>query len=348
MPCTVEIRYRRKFYVPGELITGYIVLHVEDVFAIESILLMIDKRSRIRVEHRKHGLGEPGELRGGAGKEVAEDHAERHLGKFVLYEDRERKKVVGGTYQFPFSFRMMKGEGATIHYSRAGGDKTIHIINRYITRCEVRIYGIYKPVATSVREVNLVEDVGTSVASPQGGHAAGGAIEDMQAERRGGKVFIREKYGVISCFCARTGSIDIEVEMDRVLYAGRRHTMRVRVRKGSEELAVARVNASLEMAVESEIQREVIRSVISPEGNAACGEGQFVFSIEESLPSATVRNDLFSIRYYLEVNISIAEEGAITVKREVSLRNKNSYGERALVENETRFIYPERHLALLC
>jgi hypothetical protein len=308
MPCSVDIQYKKKCYVPGELVSGEVLLSVDAILSVESILLFLDKSTAIRVE--------------GEGDEEVEECASKALGKFTIHDNVTKKRFVGGRYKFPFAFRMMRGEEATVKYKGRHGGKAVEINNTYMSRCEVRIYGIYKPVAKTEREVNVVED----------GKRAGDA-----------RVTITENYGTLGCFCLKGDEIDVKMDMQEVFYAGRSHGISVTGYKNKKEVGVSDVKMSLEMAVKSEFSSFPAAMV----SRGLRGNEPSIF-LGETLPSTTTRNGFFQIQYYLLVEMQLAGVGRVQLKREVPVRNCHSYGERLSLDSSASQVYPEKYLSLMC
>src|SRR5699024_5478032 len=120
MVCTVEILYEKKAYSPGETVSGYILLHVTGSLSVESIILVVDKESGVQIE----------EIEAKEETSTTNERAVRHLGKFFIYKESQRK-IDSGVYKFPFKFRISEEEGASVDYKKSFDKRRVSVLNRY-------------------------------------------------------------------------------------------------------------------------------------------------------------------------------------------------------------------------
>lgn len=304
MVCTVGIFYCKRAYSAGDIISGYITLQVTGVISIETIVLAIDRESEIRVNEVNS-------------KTVSNEKTLRHLGRFAIYGDKT-KKILPGVHKFPFSFRMTPGEGATIEYKKITDKKHIYALNKYISKCEVKIYGIYKPVAKSVKGIYLIES----------------------APERIDRKIHKEK--ISNCLCFSSSTIDIVLGHDSILYAGRLHPIDICVSTGAP---VSEISASLEMQIES-YTNSITPITTSTPCKVSHENGKTFIKIDETLPSETSKNDFFSISYTLVIALSIQGEGRARIARKVSVRSKEVVGDYTPPDIPDSSIYPEKYLSL--
>ncbi|KAI5180690.1 hypothetical protein NEOKW01_0974 [Nematocida sp. AWRm80] len=306
MLCTAGIFYNKRAYTPGELVSGHINLQVSGVFSVESIVLIIDKESGIRIEESDQGL-------------ITDEKATRHLGRFIIYSEKN-KKMNPGVHKFPFSFRMMPGEGATIEYNKSTNNKKISVLNRYISKCEVKIYGIFKPIAKVTKEILVVENAKETVK----------------------KRVYKQQIG--QCLCFNSSSADMLLGIDSVIYAGTASQLDISTSDGS---TVSEVSASLEMSIQPYSSKCERTTILFP-CKVQRTEGKLHVEIEEGIPSETNKNDFFSITYQIVFSINIKGKGTIRIPRKVSVRSKRSYGIYSPPEIPDSSIYPEKYLSLQC
>lgn len=302
MPCSLDIHYKKKHYSPNDLITGYILLSSEDPLLIQSITLTINKETFISIEES------PSE-----GVEEKSEKSEKDLGRFAIYEDRERTQLQG-IFHFPFTLRLPREEGATVNYTLSHSSKRVTFYNKYTTKAFVTIYGIYKPISVSHREINVVEEE---------------PVEDN----------IRERYHLFSCLCIYKGSLDLEVAIQRTLYAGKSYDLKVSLYSKERELSVS-YNASIEIEVES----KGLNYYLLVEVPVTVSDN--VITLPDHLPSSSVKNDLFSVKYFLVVE-AMDGEMRVESRREVYIRNREAYGSRPSINTGVEHIYPERHLTII-
>lgn len=306
MLCATGIFYNQRAYLPGDLVSGYITLQVSGVFAVESIILTIDKESGIKIEKTGENL-------------ISNEKATRHLGKFIIYAEKS-KKIFPGVHKFPFSFRMMPGEGATIDYQKTTPHQRISILNKYISRCEVRIYGIFKPVSVGTKEITIVEGCAENTQRKTYQHTAGG------------------------CFCFHTLSTNVILGIDSVLYAGRKHELDLFASNSSE---IYRVSAWIDMLIESYCGNTAPIKLAFP-CEVVQEHSKLFIRVEETLPSETIHNDFFSISYLMNVSFSVQGFGNTTISKNISVRGKRTHGEYQPPEILDSSIYPEKYLSLRC
>ncbi|KAI5189983.1 hypothetical protein NECID01_0778 [Nematocida sp. AWRm77] len=307
MLCATGIFYNKRAYAPGELVSGYITLQTSGVFAIESIVLTIDKESGIKIEETGQKL-------------VSNEKAVRHLGKFIIYSEKSRK-IFPGVHKFPFSFRMMPGEGSTIDYKKITSLQKISVLNKYVSRCEVRIYGIFKPVSVATKEITLVEESTESAYKRTYSHTTGGG-----------------------CFCFKTPTTNVILELDSILYAGSKHEI---VLSASNSRAVHNVSVELCMLIETYCENTSPIKIIYP-CKTVQENGRFFIFVEDALPSKTENNDFFSISYHISVSLSVQGSGTTHFTKEISVRGKRTYGSYTPPEILDSAIYPEKYLSLQC
>ncbi|KAI5192477.1 hypothetical protein NEMIN01_2041 [Nematocida minor] len=306
MVCSVGIFYYKRVYSAGELVSGYITLQVTGVISIENIVLSIDKESEIRVDELNS-------------KTVSNEKTTRHLGRFVIYGDRTRK-MLPGMHKFPFSFRMMPGEGATIEYKKITQQKHIYALNKYISKCEVKIYGIFKPVAKFHREICMVET----------------APEEIERKKY--------KHQISNCLCFSSSTVDILIAHDSVLYAGKDYPIDIAVSTGAD---ISGITASLEMKIQSFTESINPIKILFP-CKVTRSSGKVSIKIDDTLPSETSKNDFFSISYNIIIGLVIKGEGRTQVVKKVSVRSKGLNGEYSPPEIPESAIYPEKYLSLHC
>ncbi|KAI5162829.1 hypothetical protein NEAUS03_2117 [Nematocida ausubeli] len=306
MVCLVGIFYCKKAYSAGELISGYITLQIPSVISIESIVLTIDKESEIKVDEVNSKL-------------VSNERATRHLGRFIIYGNRT-KRMLPGVHTFPFNFRMVSDEGATIEYKKITQTKNIYALNKYISRCEVKIYGIFKPVAKYTREIHLIEPV----------------LENIQK--------INYKHQINNCLCFGNKSTEIFIVHDSVLYAGKTHSLELSLSPGA---SIGKIECQLEMNLCSFTDAINPITLLFPCKTTEIN-GKITLVVDETVPSETSRNDFFSISYNMVINVEIKGTGTTRILRPVSVRGKDSYGEYTPPEIPESAIYPEKYLSLHC
>lgn len=304
MVCSIGIFYCKRAYSAGDLVSGYITLQATGVISIETIILTIDRESEIRVNEVNS-------------KTVSNERTTRHLGRFTIYGDKT-KKILPGVHKFPFSFRMTPGEGATIEYKKISEKKHIYALNKYISKCEVKIYGIFKPVAKSTKEIYLIEPAPETI----------------------NRKIHKEK--ISNCLCFSSSTIDIILEHDSILYAGRTHGLNI---KASTDAPISEVAASLEMRIESYTNAIVPIVSIVP-CRVVYEDGKTLIKIDDTLPSETSKNDFFSISYILAISLSVQGEGRVRIARKVSVRSKEVTGEYSPPDIPDSAIYPEKYLSL--
>ncbi|KAI5184577.1 hypothetical protein NEHOM01_0252 [Nematocida homosporus] len=291
-------------YTAGETISGYILLHVSGVFSVESITLTIDKESAIHVEEAQENL-------------TTSEKALRHLGKFVIYKG-SATKVEAGIHKFPFQFKMMPGEGATIDYRKVIQGKRIFVFNKYISRCEVRIYGIFKPVSEAQKEINLVEP-------------------PRSAKRQS-----THHEAMTGCFCFRKPVASLYLDMDALLYAGQRHQIKISTDHASP---IQHLEAVLEMSIKTFSSPPT--QVTFPVKIIQTETGLFI-ELDPLLPSETSKNDFFTISYQLIFTISLKGNGNFYITKSLSIRNSRAHGDYQPPILPESAIYPEKHLSLHC
>ncbi|KAH9385660.1 uncharacterized protein NEMAJ01_0556 [Nematocida major] len=306
MVCSVGIFYYKRAHSAGELISGYITLHVPSVMSIESIVLTIDKESEIRVDELEK-------------KTVSNEKVTRHLGRFVIYGDRTGR-ILPGMHKFPFSFRMAPGEGATIEYKKIAEKRHIYALNKYISKCEVKIYGIFKPVASTVKELCMIEAVSEEVKRTTYRHS------------------------MRNCLCFSASSIDLLLAHDSVLYAGQTHALEISTSTGA---SISRVQCSLEMRISS-FTNELHPVIMHFPCQVVQENGKIRITTDETLPSETTKNDFFSISYRICLKVEIKGEGSTEIRRSISIRSKSAHGEYSPPEVPESAIYPEKYLSLRC
>ncbi|OAG29213.1 hypothetical protein NEDG_01286 [Nematocida displodere] len=286
MVCTTSIIYHKKVYTPGEIVTGWVALQTTTAILVEEIVLILDKKSGIQIE-------EPGE------SNISNEKSTRHLGRFLIYTDRTRQ-VLPGIHKFPFSFRLVGGEGATVSYTKSTEERKISMFNRYITRCEVRIYGIFKPVSKTYKEISLTE-------------------KSTEAPAR-----TTHKESRSACFCLFPLE-DVFLDLDSVLYAGNKHLFELYTTEGA---TFTRLEASIEMVIAIDGDSLLTTAVTFPCKVEKRGES-FFFELEGTLPSDTSANDFFSISYNLTIS-AISSSGKVVITRRVSVRSKKMFGDYTL------------------
>ncbi|KAI5174675.1 hypothetical protein NEFER02_0785 [Nematocida sp. LUAm2] len=302
MSCTVGIFYTKKSYAIGEIVSGYVILHITGVFAVESIILSVSKESGIQIE-------EKGE------NEVSNEKAIRHLGRFIIYQEKN-KKMERGTHKFPFQFRMIQGEGSTVNYVKATEERRISIVNRYMSKCEVKIFGIYKPVALSEKEITITEN--SSV--PQ---------------RK--EIFHELSVG---CLCFETSFAGLFLEMDTLLYAGGSHEVKITTDKGE---TITEALAVLEMCIKS-FSSPPIRLFFPC--RVVPSLSSFFIEVDCSLPSDSSKGEFFSISYSISFMFSGKSIGKTRISQEIGVRSMQTTGEHVPADIPESSIYPEKHLAL--
>jgi len=306
MMCNAAVFYEKKTYFPGELISGFVTLQVESVLAIESIVITVDRESGIKVEEIGDSL-------------ISDEKATRHLGRFVIYKEKT-KKVFPGLHTFPFSFRMLPGEGSTVDYKKTTEERRVEIVNRYVSKCEVRIYGIYKPVAKVYKEIHITE----------------------AAEQQVHKNFFKQS--ISQCFCFRYSSIDVVLEIDSVLSAGHAHDLKV-VAHNAE---VSKVQASVDMFIESFCGGTPLIKLTTP-CTVTPGKDGLKLQVDSSLPSSTARNEFFSVHYTINFCISIFGNGSTQIKKAVAIQSKKNLKKAApSVIGASAISAPEKYLSLQC
>ncbi|EIJ89109.1 hypothetical protein NEPAR06_1484 [Nematocida parisii] len=305
MVCLVGIFYYKRTYSAGDLVTGYISLQIPSVVSIESIILTIDKESEIRVAD--------------INRAISNEKAIRHLGRFIIYGDKARK-MLPGVHKFPFSFRLVSDEGATIEYKKATQNKNIYALNRYISKCEVKIYGIFKPVAKYTKEIHLIESASDSIKK------------------------INYTHQINNCLCFGNSSVELLIKHDSVLYAGKTHALEMSTTNGEN---IAKISCDLEMSLYSFTDMINPIKLVFP-CKATKKDGAVHLQIDESLPSETSRNDFFSISYNIVISVTIKGEGTTEIIRPISVRGKESYGEYTPPEIPESSIYPEKYLSFHC
>lgn len=303
MVCTVEILYEKKAYSPGETVSGYILLHVTGSLSVESIILVVDKESGVQIE----------EIEAKEETSTTNERAVRHLGKFFIYKESQRK-IDSGVYKFPFKFRISEEEGASVDYKKSFDKRRVSVLNRYVSKCEVRIYGIFRPVAYAKKEIILVE-------------------KEVQPSNPK-KTF---HSGAQGCICFRPPP-SIYVEIDSAICPGKKHELKI----FSEGSKVERVDANLQMTIKT----CTTSFSVSIPCRAEILNNSFYLSLDGPVPSETARNEFFSIFYAITLGVTLRDGEVIGVVRPVSVHGESPRRSYTLPEMPESVVHPEKHLLL--
>lgn len=131
-----------EFYTSKSLITG--TLHVKSLepFNLETIDIILTKSFESEIKVSDSTI-------------LSEKHT-IYSKRFSLYKS-EVMKIASGHHQFPFSFYIRATDNASTNAIIPNDKEKICIKNNYIICGEVKVYGAYMPIATTHKELNVVD-----------------------------------------------------------------------------------------------------------------------------------------------------------------------------------------------
>lgn len=280
MQCKAGVFFASQEHEAGDLVAGFVLLQISACVSVESISLSVDRESGIEIE-------EMGKERG------VSERAVRHLGRFVVYKERA-KRLQPGIHKFPFSFRMMQNEGPSISYKRIVRGRKVTVMNKYTSRCEIRIYGIFKPVARVDTEILVREKT------------------QVPPER------ISHQQSLSSCFCFQSLKSSMSVICDSVLVSGGKHKLEVFGVPAS--VVVQSIQPVLELSI-SPFGNTIPPVILHFRCNLEKQGGFFLLHVDPILPPSTRNTDVFSISYTLHLSISIKGSSSVNIKQRVTLQS---------------------------
>lgn len=130
------------FYRPKSLITGTLHIRTLESFNLESIDLTLSKNYESSISVKDQIT-----------------HSEKirvYKQKFSLFQS-DILKIASGHHKYPFSFYIRHNDNATTDARFVNGGEKIKITNKYVLCGEVKIYGAYMPVATTHKELVIVD-----------------------------------------------------------------------------------------------------------------------------------------------------------------------------------------------
>lgn len=279
MQCKAGVFFASQEHEAGDLVTGFVVLQISASVSVESISLSVDRESGIEIE-------EMGKEKGISEKAV------RHLGRFVVYKERS-KRLQPGIHRFPFSFRMMQNEGPSISFKRILRGRKITVMNKYISRCEIRIYGIFKPVARVDTEILVREKT------------------QLPSER------IRHHQNLSSCFCFQSLKSSMSVICDSVFASGAKHKIEI---FGTPSVIIQDIQPVLELSI-SPFGNTIPPVILHFKCNLEKQGSLYLLHVDPLLPASTRNTDVFSISYTLYLNISIRGNSSVNIKQKIIMQS---------------------------